>query len=128
MARAVQLTPFPDVVPEVADADADTDSGSPPTATRRLQIVFSVVQEMLPDGHRWFGLCSEQLAAAAAAAPGHPDKTQLRVRLVTSTFRIPREPSMAFTAELPPLILVGVGTGIAPLRAMLFQLQMSQVQ
>lgn len=73
-----------------------------------VHITVSVTDYVLPSGKRFRGLCSsylQRLGAGNAAA-------KCRIFVRASTFRLPRSLST-------PIVLIGPGTGIAPMRALL---------
>jgi sulfite reductase alpha subunit-like flavoprotein len=75
-------------------------------------LVVSVVDEDLGAGRKFRGVCSNYLKrlAAAAGAPGEPQHVYAFVK--PSTFAMP-------PLEHTPMIMVGPGTGVAPMRALL---------
>eukprot|EP00611_Tribonema_gayanum_P027840 TRINITY_DN699_c0_g1_i4.p1 TRINITY_DN699_c0_g1~~TRINITY_DN699_c0_g1_i4.p1 ORF type:complete len:654 (-),score=302.60 TRINITY_DN699_c0_g1_i4:336-2297(-) len=73
---------------------------------RAVHLTVALLREDRGGGRRFHGLCTRHLAALEA--PGAP----LRALVRASTFRLPADDSV-------PIILVGPGTGIAPMRALL---------
>jgi NADPH-ferrihemoprotein reductase len=71
-----------------------------------VHLTVAVTKEPLEAGPAHKGLCSNYLANAK------PGESTIRVYTRPSNFRLPLDPSL-------PIILVGPGTGIAPMRALL---------
>ncbi len=74
-----------------------------------VHLAVSVLQKTLDCGRKWEGLCSSYLANLK---PGD----ECRVIVRPSGFSIPREPGR-------PVIMIGPGTGVAPMRALSQDLQ-----
>ncbi len=74
-----------------------------------VHLAVSVLEKTLDGGREWKGLCSSFLANLK---PGD----QCRVIVRQSGFHLPSEPDR-------PVIMIGPGTGIAPMRALLQDLQ-----
>jgi len=70
-----------------------------------VSATVSILKEDKPDGSVFNGVCSNHLA-------GITKNNMCRVFIRDSTFRLPQDPSK-------PIIMVGPGTGIAPMRALL---------
>jgi len=82
-------------------------SSSPKVSSNSVSITVGLVGSTTPGGRRHYGVCSDFLNRCA---PGQV----LRVLLkdTKSTFRLPADPKV-------PIILVGPGTGFAPMRGFL---------
>ncbi len=74
-----------------------------------VHLAVSVLQKTFDGGREWKGLCSSFLANLK---PGN----QCRVVVRPSGFRLPRDPDR-------PVIMIGPGTGVAPMRALSQDLQ-----
>merc|ERR1719424_458527 len=82
-----------------------TISSSNRAHPHRIHATPSVVKETMDDGRVFKGVCTtflERLVHPGAAA---------RVFVKPSTFRAPKDPRL-------PMVLVGPGTGFAPMRAL----------
>lgn len=82
-----------------------TISSSSSVYPNTIHATVSVVQEEKSDGTIFKGVCSNFLSDLDTNG-------QLKVFIRDSTFRLPADPSK-------PIILIGPGTGIAPMRALL---------
>jgi NADPH-ferrihemoprotein reductase len=82
-----------------------TISSSSSVHPSRIHVTVAVTEDRLADGRVHKGVCSTYLA-------GLKEGAAVRVFVRPSTFRLPADPST-------PVIMVGPGTGIAPMRAML---------
>jgi cytochrome P450/NADPH-cytochrome P450 reductase len=85
-------------------------SSSPLALTNRVSISVGVLRGTTQSGREHLGVCSNFLAALPVGA-----KVWVNVRDTGSSFRLPPPPT--------PMILVGPGTGLAPLRGFLQELQ-----
>jgi len=83
-----------------------TISSSSSCFPRSIHVTVSVLTEARPGGRVVKGVCSHFLADLAAG------EATCQVFVRTSTFRLPQSPAT-------PVIMVGPGTGIAPMRAFL---------
>lgn len=72
---------------------------------QNIHLTVAVTQEKRKDGTLFEGVCSTYLARR------HPPET-IRIIVRPSTFRLPTDPSR-------PIIMIGPGTGVAPMRALL---------
>ncbi|KAL3908479.1 MAG: hypothetical protein SGILL_008462, partial [Bacillariaceae sp.] len=79
-----------------------------------IHLTVAVTQEQRADGSTFDGVCSTHIAKAS------PPKQTLRVFVRPSTFRLPEDPAT-------PIIMIGPGTGIAPMRALLQQRRHQQL-
>lgn len=79
-------------------------SSSPKVSPRACSITVGVLSVDLPGGRTQRGLCSQYLSGAQVGA-----RLRAFVKDTHSAFRLPADPSRA-------VILVGAGTGVAPLR------------
>ncbi|KAF0685520.1 Aste57867_22612 [Aphanomyces stellatus] len=92
-----------------------TISSSPHVHPTHLHVTLGVVAvQSLPNGRRFMGVASNYLTRLANKA-GAPDAT-IRLRIRTSAFKLPM-------SSATPIIMVGPGTGIAPMRAFLQERQ-----
>jgi NADPH-ferrihemoprotein reductase len=84
-----------------------TISSSSSVYPNSVHLTVAVTESVRQDGSAFRGVCSSYLA-------GLDPKTKPTVRVFCreSTFRLPKEPSR-------PILMVGPGTGIAPMRALL---------
>mmetsp|Transcript_80636 Transcript_80636/g.121201 ORF Transcript_80636/g.121201 Transcript_80636/m.121201 type:complete len:716 (-) Transcript_80636:60-2207(-) len=79
-----------------------TISSSSSVHPDRIHLTVAITEEMRKDGTKFQGVCSTHLASA----------NTVRVFVRPSTFRLPKD-----TAK--PILMIGPGTGIAPMRALL---------
>ncbi|KDO31201.1 hypothetical protein SPRG_03819 [Saprolegnia parasitica CBS 223.65] len=106
-----------------------TISSSSTVHPSRIHVTLGVIESDLADGRRFRGVCSNHLASMALPTSatektkrhnpyGEQGKKQVRswptacVTVRKSTFKLPSDPST-------PILMVGPGTGIAPMRAFL---------
>ncbi|EQC33246.1 hypothetical protein SDRG_09229 [Saprolegnia diclina VS20] len=106
-----------------------TISSSSTVHPSRIHVTLGVIESDLADGRRFRGVCSNHLANMALPNSaqektkrpnpyGEQGKKQVRswptarVTVRKSTFKLPSDPST-------PILMVGPGTGIAPMRAFL---------
>ncbi|EED87926.1 NAD or nadp-dependent reductase, partial [Thalassiosira pseudonana CCMP1335] len=82
-----------------------TISSSSTVHPKTIHITFAVLETAKKDGGKFKGLCSGHLE-------GVPKGDVVRVFVRDSTFRLPKQVER-------PVILIGPGTGIAPMRAIL---------
>merc|ERR1711974_555489 len=92
-------------------------SSSPKVSPGAVTVTVNVVDGIAPTGRRHLGLCSNFLKGQPKQMPAtvHPSKDVRFAAFVKdtgSTFRLPKEPSI-------PVIMVGPGTGVAPMRGFL---------
>ena len=83
-----------------------TISSSSSVFPRAVHITVSVTQDNRKDGSLFNGVCSTYLASLK------PGIDSVRIFNRPSTFRLPKDPSR-------PVIMIGPGTGVAPMRALL---------
>lgn len=83
-----------------------TISSSSSVFTKEVHITVAVTEETKPDGTPFHGLCSTYLSRFAG------ESGLVRVFVRPSTFRLPVDVSR-------PVLMIGPGTGIAPMRAFL---------
>jgi NADPH-ferrihemoprotein reductase len=97
------------ILPHLHPRDYTTSSSSSahPSAPH---LTVSVISKTFSGGRTYQGLCSSYLAGLA---PG----SRCRVLVRPSSFRLPKDPRT-------PVIMVGPGTGIAPMRAMLQEMSL----
>jgi NADPH-ferrihemoprotein reductase len=81
-----------------------TISSCPKVYPDSIHLTVAVTKERRPDGTTFEGVCSTHIAKS--------QKQSLRVFVRPSTFRLPKDVSK-------PIIMIGPGTGIAPMRALL---------
>jgi NADPH-ferrihemoprotein reductase len=79
-----------------------TISSSSSVHPDRIHLTVAVTEDTRKDGTKFHGVCSTHLASAKS----------VRVFVRPSTFRLPKDPSK-------PILMIGPGTGIAPMRALL---------
>jgi len=84
-----------------------TISSSSSVHPNSVHITVAVLEKSRLDGSAYRGVCSSHLASIVPSG-----KSTCRVFCRDSTFRLPEDPSN-------PIIMVGPGTGIAPMRALL---------
>eukprot|EP00928_Gymnodinium_smaydae_P081494 TRINITY_DN65000_c0_g1_i1.p1 TRINITY_DN65000_c0_g1~~TRINITY_DN65000_c0_g1_i1.p1 ORF type:complete len:886 (+),score=110.11 TRINITY_DN65000_c0_g1_i1:56-2659(+) len=89
-------------------------SSSPKFSPKALNITVSVVNGVSPTGRRHLGLCSNYLKDQPKQLPTsvHPSRAMrlaVFVKDTGSSFRLPTQPNT-------PIIMVGPGTGVAPMR------------
>jgi sulfite reductase alpha subunit-like flavoprotein len=112
-------TPAPAHTGIDTDTDTDTDTGTGSSSGHRVDVLLhqsaprvdlcvGLVRHKTPWGHLRLGVCSSWLCAAS---PGH---TRVRLWLRVGSFRTPKDPRA-------PLLLVGPGTGVAPMRAAMWE-------
>lgn len=92
-------------------------SSSPEAAPDRVSITVSVVRGIAPSGRTHLGVCSNHLKSWPRTWPADeqdstPLPTVVFVKDTGSGFRLPASPAT-------PVILVGPGTGLAPMRGFL---------
>jgi NADPH-ferrihemoprotein reductase len=73
-----------------------------------IHLTVAVTQDQRKDGTAFHGVCSTHLAQRQP----HDDRSTVRVLLRPSTFRLPQDSSR-------PILMIGPGTGVAPMRALL---------
>jgi NADPH-ferrihemoprotein reductase len=83
-----------------------TISSSSSVHPRSVHLTVAVTETKKKDGSVFKGICSTYLAGLAA------HKSMVRVFNRESTFRLPTDPTR-------PIIMIGPGTGVAPMRALL---------
>lgn len=69
-----------------------------------VHVTLSVINEVLPNGKSWSGVCSTYMSRL------RPGRDLARVFVRESSFRLPKDLSS-------PVIMIGPGSGIAPMRA-----------
>eukprot|EP00640_Fibrocapsa_japonica_P000889 CAMPEP_0113933598 /NCGR_PEP_ID=MMETSP1339-20121228/740_1 /TAXON_ID=94617 /ORGANISM="Fibrocapsa japonica" /LENGTH=678 /DNA_ID=CAMNT_0000934937 /DNA_START=174 /DNA_END=2210 /DNA_ORIENTATION=+ /assembly_acc=CAM_ASM_000762 len=79
----------------------------------RVHLTVSVVQKLRDGGRKFHGVCSNQLKNLVVPSKPWPAVQGL---LKPSSFKLPEDPSV-------PILLIGPGTGIAPMRALLQERQ-----
>jgi NADPH-ferrihemoprotein reductase len=84
-----------------------TISSSSSVHPKSVHLTVAVTKSVRQDGSTFRGVCSSYLAGLDPT-----QKPTVRVFCRESTFRLPKEPSR-------PVLMVGPGTGIAPMRALL---------
>jgi cytochrome P450/NADPH-cytochrome P450 reductase len=89
-------------------------SSSPKAAPNIVTVCVNVVDGKSPTGRRHLGLCSNFLKDQPKKLPEavHPSKEMyfgVFIKDTGSTFRLPKDPAV-------PVIMVGPGTGVAPMR------------
>jgi cytochrome P450/NADPH-cytochrome P450 reductase len=92
-------------------------SSSPKVSPSAVTVTVNVVDGIAPTGRRHLGLCSNFLKQQPKQMPPtvHPSRDVRFAAFVKdtgSTFRLPKSPSV-------PVIMVGPGTGVAPMRGFL---------
>jgi len=92
-------------------------SSSPEASPDRVSITVSVVTGAAPSGRSHFGVCSNHLKDTPRRWPANendlkPIPTVVFVKNTGSAFRLPADPEI-------PVIMVGPGTGLAPMRGFL---------
>lgn len=127
LAALVQLVPF--LAPRYY-----TISSSSRVNPQRVHVTVSVIHNTKPDGREFHGVCSTYLGNLAPLETHADDKTKkkresrpgeqgaktprtwpsARIFIRASTFRLPADPRT-------PIIMIGPGTGIAPMRAFLHE-------
>eukprot|EP00934_Nitzschia_sp_Nitz4_P007819 Nitzschia sp. Nitz4//scaffold176_size46146//23793//25694//NITZ4_007192-RA/size46146-processed-gene-0.34-mRNA-1//-1//CDS//3329539015//7809//frame0 len=84
-----------------------TISSSSSLHPKSVHLTVALTEHERPKGGPMFrGVCSNHLASA------DPSSSMVRVLIRPSTFRLPEDPSR-------PILMIGPGTGIAPMRALL---------
>lgn len=93
-----------------------TISSSSSVYPKSVHITVALTEKQLPDGRKFQGVCSSDLVAHDPST-GLP--TLLNVFVRASTFRLPESLST-------PVLMIGPGTGIAPMRALLQEREFRQ--
>lgn len=99
-----------------------TISSSSSVHPQSIHITVSLTEKTLPDGRKFVGCCTGDLVSRQAARasgkkapksdPLDPSRSKVRVYVRPSTFQLPASLST-------PILMIGPGTGIAPMRALL---------
>jgi NADPH-ferrihemoprotein reductase len=87
-----------------------TISSSASVHPQSIHLTVALTKADRPDGSSFEGLCSGYLAGCHDKLDA--DDSMIRVHIRPSTFRLPTDSSI-------PIIMIGPGTGIAPMRALL---------
>lgn len=82
-----------------------TISSSSTVHPKTIHITYALLESEQKDGGKFTGLCSGYLSSLSKG-------DMVRVFVRDSTFRLPKQPER-------PIIMIGPGTGIAPMRALL---------
>jgi len=119
------LEMFPSIKPDLANffeavprlqARLYTVASSSKVHPKKIHVVAGVIRDHLPGQKRmFFGVCTNQLARSDSGSSKGDDSKKSAIvygYLKPSTFIIPRDTSV-------PYILIGPGTGFAPMRAIL---------
>ena len=104
----IPFSNFIELLPRLQARDY-TISSSSLCQPSQVSITVSLVNEEKPEGRFHRGVCSNYLGELGVG-------TSLNILVKPSTFRLPKDP-------LTPIIMVGPGTGIAPMRAFLQERQ-----
>jgi NADPH-ferrihemoprotein reductase len=94
-----------------------TISSSSSVHPTSIHVTVALTEKILPDGRKFQGVCSSDLVSHDPTA----GSSLLRVFVRASTFRLPESLST-------PVLMVGPGTGIAPMRALLQEREHQQQQ
>ncbi|KAF0744968.1 hypothetical protein Ae201684P_011492 [Aphanomyces euteiches] len=115
----IPLAAFLHIVPTLQSRYYTISSSSQVHPTR-IQLTFAVIQASIENGRRFHGVASNYLARIAhewlEETPEEEFAPVVRMYLRNSLFKLPVRPET-------PVIMVGPGTGIAPMRAFLQERQ-----
>jgi sulfite reductase alpha subunit-like flavoprotein len=107
-----------------ANTMATNNSGSDVSSGFCIELCVAVVEGTTPLGRSYHGLCSKYLSRLIPSSLSLIEQSIVRLWIQPGSFRgLPREVSTSSTSPQfnVPILCVGAGTGIAPLRSLLLE-------
>ena len=113
---SIKLDHFLHIVPHLHPRNY-TISSSSSTSPSRVHITVALLEQEMTQGRVYNGICSSFLSQTVphrglASDAAIDEGSKCRVFVRESTFRLPPDPAT-------PILMIGPGTGVAPMRAML---------